>query len=142
MVARGSFERRLRLRVRVHRRELDREISYSASPDGDPLRALRARQLGSVCERRAVAACFANILDAAAEAEAVPSARLRLDHRAVLSARPEIIHLIELLRSEVAINVRGVALARLLADDPTGLLVRPRVDQTLRQALADVIRAL
>jgi hypothetical protein len=93
-------------------------------------------------DRRAIAGYFANILDASAEIEADPSSRLSLDHRAVLAARPEIVRLIELLRGEVTVNVRGVTLARLLAEDPTGLLVRPRVGQTLQQAVADVIRAL
>ncbi len=103
---------------------------------------LRARQLGTVSERYALAACFAHILDAAVEVLADPATRLTLDHGAVLAARPEIVRLIELLRGEVTPNVRGVALARLLADDPTGLLARPHLGQTLQQAVADVIRAL
>ena len=109
--------------------------------DGDPVRALRARQLATASERRAIAACLAHILDASAEIEA-DSTRLSLDHRAVLAARPEMLGLIDRLRSDAAVTVQGVALARVLVDDPTGLLVRPHVGQTLQQAVADILRSL
>lgn len=137
-----SSDWRLRLRVRVGRRDLDREISQGACLDRDPLRALRARQLGTLSERWAIAACFANILDASAEIEADPATRLSLNRRAVLAARPEIVGLIEVLRSGATVNVQGVALARVLVEDPTGLLARPRMGQTLQQAVADILRAL
>jgi hypothetical protein len=58
------------------------------------------------------------------------------------SPRAEIAQLIERLRGDEAVEVRGVALARLLADDPAGLLVRPRLGQTLQQAIVDIICAL
>ena len=110
--------------------------------DGDPVRALRARQLATASERRAIAACLAHILEASAEIEADPATRLSLDHRAVLAARPEMLGLIDRLRSDAAVTVQGVALARVLIDDPMGLLVHPHVGQTLRQAVADILRAL
>jgi hypothetical protein len=100
---------------------------------------LRVRQLTSPTERRAVAACFANILDAASEREADPATRITLDHRAVLAARSEIDELIALLRSEEHLGVRGLALASLVAADPNRPPVHPRFGDSLRQVIADVI---
>ena len=50
-----SADLRLRLRARLRRRDLDREISAGASLNDNPLRALRARQLATRSERRAIA---------------------------------------------------------------------------------------
>jgi len=137
-----SIGLRLSLRARLRRRDLDREIAAGASPAGNPLRELRARQLATRAERHTVAASFVNILDAAAECDTDPASRVTLDHSAVLAARSEIGWLIERLRDDGAVDARGVALARLLADDPAGPLVRPRLGQTLQQTIADIIRAL
>jgi hypothetical protein len=133
---------RLRLRTHLRRRDLDREIAAGASVAGNPLRELRARQLTTRAERHAAAACFANILDAAVDCDADPATRVTLDHRAVLAARAEIAQLIERLRDDEAVEVRGVALARLLADDAAGLLFRPRLGHTFQQAIVDIICAL
>lgn len=137
-----GIDLRLRVRARLRQRDLDREIAAGASPAGNPLRELRARQLATRAERHAVAAWFVNILDAAVECDTDPVARVTLNHRAVLAARSEIAQLIERLRDDGAVDVRGVALARLLADDPAGPLVRPQLGQTLQQTIADAIRAL
>jgi hypothetical protein len=138
----AGIDLRLRVRARLRQRNLDREIAAGASPAGNPLRELRARQLATRAERHAVAAWFVNILDAAVECDTDPASRVTLDHRAVLAARSEIAQLIERLRDDGAVDVRGVALARLLADDPAGPLIRPRLGQTLQQTIADIIRAL
>ena len=98
-----GIDLRLRVRARLRQRDLDREIAAGASPAGSPL-PTRA-------ERHAVAAWFVNILDAAAECDTDPVARVTLNHRAVLAARSEIAQLIERLRDDGAVDVRGVALA-------------------------------
>jgi hypothetical protein len=123
---------RLRLRVRVGRRV-----------DGNPARALRARQLSSAAGRRAIAACLANILDAADECQVgLASPRLLLDHAPVIAARSEIVAVIELLRGDTALETRGIALARLLADDPAGPLLHPCPDRTVGHAVTEIIDAL
>lgn len=140
--ASGAADWRLRLRVRAARRSLDREIAQGASLVDDPARAVRARQLRSSSERRAIAACLANILDAAQECQADPGCRLALNHAAVLGARVQILAIIETLRCPYAVSARGVALARGLTASLTGPLVADYSDATLRQASAEIIDAL
>ena len=48
-----------RIRARVHRRVIDREIAAGAVIDADPARALRAQQLTGTTERRCVATSLA-----------------------------------------------------------------------------------
>jgi hypothetical protein len=133
---------RLRLLARVSRRELDRQIAAGAPLDESPLRALRARELSGTTERHAIAACLANVLDAAEECEADPGSRLTLDHRAVIAARRGILALTELLRSDSVLDVRGIALARRLAEDPTSPLLRMHAGQTIPQAISEIAEAL
>jgi hypothetical protein len=109
---------------------------------GIPPRVLRASQLSSAPERRAIAAWPANILDAADECQVGLASPRLLDHAPVIAARGEIVALIELLRGETAPEVRGIALARLLADDPACRLLHPCPDRTLGQAVAEIIDAL
>ena len=117
-------------------------IADGACVDGNPARVLRVRQLSNAPERRAIAACLANMLDAADDCQlGLASPRLP-DHAPVIAARSEIVALIERLRGETALEVRGIALARLLADGPAGRLSYPCPDRTLGQALADIIGAL
>ena len=131
----------MRLRVRIRRRVLDREIASGLLADSDAARSLRAEQLTSVRERRGVAACLANILAAADERHADPASPLRLNHAEVLAARREIVVLVEALRSERAVAARGVALARLLTCDSSPLS-RPQRGSTVRQAVSEAIAAL
>lgn len=137
-----EWDWRLRLRAWVARRDLDREIAAGAYRDGNPVLELRALQLSRTAERRAIAVCLANILDAAEECQADPGTRLTLDHHAVIGARRELVALIALLRSELAVDVRGVALARLLTEDPASPLFRPCADGTLQEAVAEIADAL
>jgi hypothetical protein len=138
----GRAERGLRLRVRIRRRVLDREIAAGLQPESDAARALRAGQLTSPHERCCVAAGLANILEAADERHADPGSLLRLNHAQVLAARLEILALIEALRSDRAVAPRGVALARLLIDAPGSPLLRPQTCRTVRQAVSEAIAAL
>jgi hypothetical protein len=133
---------RLRLWVLVGGRVLDREIAAGACVDVNPARVLRARQPSSAPERRAIAACLANILDAADERRVGLASPRLLDHAPVIAARSQIVDVIELLRGETALEVRGIALARLLADGPAGRLLHPCPDRTLGQAVAEIIDAL
>jgi hypothetical protein len=132
---------RSRLRARLRLRVLDREIAGGLL-DGDAARTLRARQLTSDAERHGVAACLANILDAADERHADPASPLKLNHADVLAARYEIVALIEALRSEQHVEARGVALARRLLDDSCSPLLCARAGRTVRQAVDEAARAL
>ncbi len=131
-----------RIRARVHRRVIDREIAGGAVVDGDPARALRAQQLTGVTERRCAATSLRNILDAADERHADPASHVRLNHADVLAARHGIVALIEVLGSEQTVTARGVALARLLAVDRDSPMLSERSGRTVQQAVSEALGAL
>ena len=133
---------RVRLRAAAHRRALDRQIAQGARVDLDPARSLRVRQLTSIAERRATAACLANILDAAEERERALASPLIVDHLGVIGARADILSLIDLLRGPSQLNARGLAMARLLADDPASPLLGLRPGRTVADAMAETMESL
>ena len=89
-----------------------------------------------------MAACLANILEAADERHADPASPLKLNHAQVLAARHEIVALIEALRSDQPVAARGVALALLLIDTGGSPLLRPQRGRTVQQAVSEAIAAL
>ena len=131
-----------RIRARVHRRVIDREIAGGAVVDGDPARGLRAQQLTGVTERRSAATSLRNILDAADERHADPASRVRLNHADVLAARHGIVALIEVLRSEQTVTARGVALARLLTEERDSPMLCDGSGRTVQQAVSEALAAL
>ena len=131
-----------RLRVRVHRRVLDREIAAGGAVDMDPARALRGLQLTGARERLRVATSLGNILDAADERHADPASRVRVNHADVLAARHGIVALIEVLRSEQRVTARGVALARLLAVERSSPMHCESSGRTVRHAVSEALAAL
>ena len=131
-----------RIRLRLHRRVLDREIAAGAAVRTDPVRALRALQLTGATERLRVAASLGNILEAADERHADPASRVRLNHAHVLAARHGILALIEVLRSEQTVTARGVALARLLTEERGSPMLCERSGRTVQQAVSEALAAL
>ncbi len=99
---------------------------------------MRALQLGTARERRAIAVGLANIVAAAQECAADPASRLVLDHGAVLASRREIEALIDRLRSDFPVRVRGVARARLLIEAPGSPLWGARSGGTVEKALLEI----
>jgi hypothetical protein len=138
----GSAQFSARIRARVHRRVIDREIAAGAVVDADPARALRALQLTSAMERRCVAASLANILEAADERHADPASQVRLNHAGVLAARHGILALIEVLRSEQTVTARGVALAQLLTVERGSPMLCEGSRRTAQQAVSESLAAL
>lgn len=134
--------RRLRFRVRQTRRALDDRLAEGAEIDGSAALSLRARQLSGPRERRAVAACLEHILDAADECQTGGGPHLVLDYTAVITTRAEILAVIELLRSDLAVDARGVALARVLVQRRTTPLAGPCGERTLAHAIAEIAQAL
>ena len=140
----GSSEvsSRLRARVRLTRRRLDREIAAGASIDQPPARALRARQLRSEPVRRTIATLLIRILEAADERQGQMGSELRLDDTAVLDAQDAIRTLIDTLRGVSDLETRGVAHAWLLTHDPMSPIFHPAHDRALADALAEIASAL
>ena len=132
----------VRLRVRIRRHVLDREIAAGLDPGDDLARATRAQQLLTADERRCVAGSLANILDAADERHADPASPLKLNHAEVLAARHDILALIAALRSDRVIAARGVARARLLTTADNSPLLRVRPELSVQEAVAEAIAAL
>jgi hypothetical protein len=117
---------------------LDREIAAGAPLDVSEARCLRAWQLDCPEERRAIAAALRNGLDAA-EARNVGRRQAR---DPITSARPHLLHLIELLRSDVPMSPRALALAELLAcDRRSSPLLTSRATETIDQVLEEIARA-
>jgi hypothetical protein len=133
---------RLRLRVRLARRVLDDRLAAGGQVDGSVALSLRATQLTSAPERRAVAAALEHILDAALEREADPGSGLIVNHKEVIASRPEILAVVEALRGESAVDARGVALARVLIERRTSPLARPSAERTLAETIAEIAQAL
>jgi hypothetical protein len=131
----------LRLRVRVARRRLDREIGGCLPVHASPARSLRARQLASPSTRRAIAAMLGNILDAAEERQHDGGSELVLEYNAVLEARDRIGDVIELLRSDAPLAPRAVAQALLLATCSDSALFSRSSGKTIGQTLADIADA-
>jgi hypothetical protein len=117
---------------------LDREIAAGLQRDSDPERALRAQQLTSAPERCLVALGLAEILKAADERHADPSAALNLNHAEVLAAR----HEIDALRGEGAVGARGVALAGQLIQSSGSPTSRARASHTVQEAVSKAIAGL
>jgi hypothetical protein len=138
----STTDRTLRLRVRIRRHVLDREIAAGLDPGEDPARATRAQQLLSAHERCSVARCLTNILEAADERHADPASPLKLNHAEVLATRHDILALIAALRSDRVIAARGVALARLLTEADNSPLLRVRPGLSVQDAVAQAIEAL
>ncbi len=138
----STTDRTLRLRVRIRRHVLDREIAAGLDPSDDPARATRAQQLLSEHERRCVAGCLTNILEAADERHADPGSPLKLNHAEVLARRQDILALIAALRSDRVIAARGVALARLLTEADSSPLLRVRPGLSVQEAVFEAIAAL
>ena len=132
------MEWRLRLRVRITRGSLDRQLASGAADDGSPALALRAHQLTSTPVRKTIAALLATIQEAAEERQADPSSPLIVDHTAVLEAREQIQRLIDVLRDRRVLEPRGIALARLLLRDSRGPLFCASPARPLEQALSDI----
>jgi hypothetical protein len=130
------------LRVRLRQRVLDREIAAGLRIDDDAARALRARQLTGSTERRQIAACLANILEAADERHADPASALKVNHAEILAARHDIVALIGALRGERVVAARGVALAEILIRDNRSPLLRCGTGRAVDQAVSEALAAL
>ena len=65
-----------------------------------------------------------------------------LNRKAIELAQPDLIELVELLRSDVPVPPRGIALAELLLTDGTGPLYRQASPERLVVEIRAVLRAL
>jgi hypothetical protein len=106
----------LRLRTRVRRAGLDRDIARGARHPGDALLQWREAQLTSTRERARLAARIEHVL-AERPQTGVSSSAVPVDHAAIELAEPVLRELVFRLRSPEPVEPRGMVLGwRLLTD--------------------------
>jgi hypothetical protein len=107
-----------RVRVLLHRTELDRALARGTDPWGSGSLMVRAAQLGSLKERRDVAAGLRALVELAERGRAA-SAYLDLRHRIVLEERTALLALAERLDEPEPVEISVLAELHLLICDPT-----------------------
>jgi hypothetical protein len=116
---------RIRLRTRLHRARLDRELAKGIDPNGDPLRRERAQELvGERCRRRLAATLESLGVEAESSAHLFTS-RIPLARAAIRDSREELNVIIERLTTPAYISPRGVAMISVLLSDGAGPLYGP-----------------
>jgi hypothetical protein len=112
-----------RLRARLLRYSLDRDIARGTEHSADPVVALREAQLVSSQERERLAHRLEQLMDASPLGTL--GGVIRVDANAVEVAAPVLTELILALRSSEAVAARGVVLAWRLLTDPTSPVYVP-----------------
>jgi hypothetical protein len=113
---------RTRLRTRLHRNRLDVELAKGADPNGETLRARRARQLTSEETRQRIAASLERLLAEADEAPRPFSSKVPIARAQIRDCRWDIEGLVERLKAPTYICPQAVAMANLLIHDGAGPL--------------------
>jgi hypothetical protein len=114
----------LRIRTRLLRAWLDRQIARGIERPGDRALALREAQLVGARERTRLAARFERLLVPDRRANRLSSAA-PVDHAAVEVARPLLTEVILSLRSSEVVEARGVVLGWRLLTDPCSPIYEP-----------------
>jgi hypothetical protein len=121
--------RMMRLRIRLKRRRLDRELLEGSEPNRDPLILERARQLTDHSARADLAGLFERVLKICNEPESRMRGAVSIQRGPVHAAAPDIGQVIELLRGPHRISPQGVLMAYRLLTDGTGPLYRDYGDE-------------
>jgi hypothetical protein len=132
--------RMMRLRMRLRRGRLDRELLSGSEPNRDPLILGRARQLTDRAARADLAGLFQRVLDFANEPESRLRGAVTIQRGSVRAAAPDIEHLIEVLRGPEPVSPQGVLMAHRLLTDGTGPLYRDYGDERRLVFMARRIR--
>ncbi|HET8820103.1 MAG TPA: hypothetical protein VFM57_01025 [Thermoleophilaceae bacterium] len=129
-----------RIRMRVRRGGLDRQLAEGADPASSAELERRATQLLSTAERSRIANSLIEALGDARRAEPV-TLRTRPQRAVVRDAADDIGALVLRLRDERVVAPRGLALAARLADDGTSPMHRHDVGD-LHEAVGSALSAL
>jgi hypothetical protein len=125
----GPPSRMMRLRIRLRRRRLDRELLAGSDPNRDPLILGRAKQLTGRPARADLASLFQKVLDVANRPESRLRGAVSIQRGSVRAAAPDIEDLVDLLRGPQPISPQGVVMAYRLLTDGTGPLYRDYGDE-------------
>jgi hypothetical protein len=140
--SRGRKPRFLRGRVWLHRRALDRRLAQGVPPSSSAELEYRAEQLCSRRSRSSFAAGIRRILDAAEEPSGGFTAAVPVRRADVLEARAELTDLVDLLRFEDTLQVRGLALIEEFLTSGDSPLFHPRPEESLGQVVRRIRAAL
>jgi hypothetical protein len=138
----GSLQLRLRLRVLVRGRQLERLLIEGADPVSAPELALRAFQLTRASHRRSLAASLDDALLSAANGRRRSPSAAPLAGASIAAARPALVELARMLREQPVVAARGVAMTRRLLVDGAGPLYVDTHDGALRHAAEQALTAL
>ena len=134
-----------RLRLRVTRSRLDRQIAAGCPCDSTAALALRASQLVDPRTRLGLARNLRGVVDYVDRVGERPVffSAVVINRLAVRAARETIVGLVERLEGTTPVNPRGVVLARALLTDGIGSpLFNRRCDRTVAEAVWEVADAL
>ena len=120
-----------RLRVRLRRGRLDRELAEGRDPEACGDRALRAGQLTEAVTRRRVARSLRGVVAKAERAPGGLGSAAPVCRGAVLAWREGLLGLADRLEQPGALNPCGVARALVLLTDGTGPLYNPAPEPSL-----------
>jgi hypothetical protein len=132
----GRNRLRSRLRVRLRRHRLDRELAYGGQLRPCDDRRARAEQLADAPTRRQLARSLRQLV---AELDRPPMAGLRsavpLRRDALMPWREGLLGLAERLERRVPLNPRGVARLQILLTDGIGPFYNSCADRTVGEAI-------
>jgi len=130
----------VRVRVRLQRLSLDRQLARGADPCPSPALARRAHELCQLKLRRELATDIERAIEAANVPARQLTAAVPVDRRAISECRHLLLGLAEDLRCAGCVYARGVALVRVLLRDggsPLYALSEPReLEEAIRRARA------
>ena len=124
-----------RLRVRLRRGRLDRELAEGRDPEACGDRALRAGQLTEAVTRRRVARSLRGVVAKAERAPGGLGSAAPVCRGAVLAWREGLLGLADRLEQPGALNPCGVARALVLLTDGTGPLYNPAPESSLGELI-------
>jgi hypothetical protein len=133
----------LRLKVRLTRGRLDRRIAAGDIGEASEELALRVRQLADPRSQQELARGLRGVLAYVDQRGTGPViSSVVIEPRAVRYGRRAIIELAERLERGGPVDPRGIVLARALLGDGLSPLFNPRSEQTVTDAVRDVLDGL
>lgn len=130
-----------RIAARARGLDLDHQLAAGTSPESSAALTLRARILLRPAERKRMARGLRGLVRHAQRPPSVP-AGAPLARRQVLDAAPLIDRLADRLDGAEPVDVRGVALARLLITDGAGPLYSIDRSRAVRDAVEKALNAV
>lgn len=121
-LSRTSHDLRLRMRVRLHRRRLDRELAGAGEIGAAPDRTLRATQLKDVATRRRLACSLRRVVAEAERPQRVLMSAVPVCRESVAPLREGLLGLADALEQPGPVNPCGVARTVVLLSDGAGPL--------------------